>query len=397
MKKVILLFLCSLIVFPSFSNASMKPEIKAKSGLTIDVESGEIAFAKDIDRVLFPASTTKLVTAILLARYRNRDDILTYTSNAKKTVPYMLDLPVNTKITASDAMDALLLYSANDIAIMIAENIGGNIKTFTMMMNRLVKELNLKNTHFKNPSGLHETGHHTTAYALSIIARHLYHYPWIIETMKKKESTLTILPDIKIDIKNRNKLVDTGGCIGGKTGWTPEAGRCFVALYQRDGRHMIGIVLNSVYDLTDSVVFNDMVNIIDYSYKAGKKPLFHKNDLVKIVPLSFRIFPWFGPKKTIFIQFRVQETISCYMHGEPLTIYYNLKSFNPWNLDKYRGAGTIFIIGKETKNEYPIYPNISTYDIVRENILPFYTSILALLFFFVFCVIIIIMLRGKKD
>ncbi|MBN1697154.1 MAG: D-alanyl-D-alanine carboxypeptidase [Spirochaetales bacterium] len=395
MKKAGILLCCFLITSHLFSESRGKPELKAACACSVDVESNEIIYAKDIERVMYPASITKLVTAMMLAREKKPEDALSYTTHSRETIPYMLDLSPGTTISAKDAMDALLLFSANDIALMIAENTGGNDERFAGMMNDLASELNLRKTHFTNPNGLHDPDHYTTAYDLSIIGRNLYNYPWILETMAKKESSLGIAPETSIQIKNRNKLVGFEGCTGGKTGWTSEAGRCLLALYERDKRRIIGIILDSVYDYGDTVVFDDMSSLIAYSYKAKKIPILNPGDCVKIIPYSFRIFPWFGPVKTRIVTYRVREPVLCYMHGEPLTVFFKPDYYDPWHLDKHRKAGSLVIAGIELKDEYPVYPDISTHDILREDILPFYAAVIALSCFIVFCVTIVVML-GKK-
>ena len=127
---------------------------------------------------MYPASTTKLITAVLLAQNYAKNDVLLYSQQAKNSYPYKLDLDAGTRIKAEYVMDALLLFSANDAAFMIAENTDGTIKQFSERMNNYAKQkLGLKNTNFFNPSGLHTETHFSSAYDLCVIARDLYTYP----------------------------------------------------------------------------------------------------------------------------------------------------------------------------------------------------------------------------
>lgn len=236
-----------------------------QAAITIDLDTNEIIYKKNIDVKMYPASITKLITAIILAEKKSPNDILIYSDKAKSEEPSKLDLEVGEKVSAKDAMNALLMYSANDIAYMIAENISGTAEDFSILMNTKAQELGLKSTHFVTPNGLPDPNHYSTAYDLAILSKAVYKNPWIMETLGTKTIQLTTSSKT-IDITNTNKFLGTDGCIGGKTGYTQAAGRCLMCIYERNGTKMLGIVLKSEYDENDTVVFDDMKKIIDYSY-----------------------------------------------------------------------------------------------------------------------------------
>lgn len=238
------------------------PSVSAISALTLDVSSNKIIYAKNIHDRMYPASTTKLLTAQVFADNEAKNSLITYTKNSKMQPANKLDLVVGEQLKGDTAMKAMLIYSANDIAEAIGENVAGSIPAFAEKMNEKASSLGLKESHFANANGLPNQDHYTTAYDLSKIAKNVYNYPWIMNTIEEKNE------DIKtkgryIHLENTNKLLGVNGCVAGKTGYTAAAGRCLVAYYERNNKKMIGIVLGSTNEQT---VDSDMEKIIDWSY-----------------------------------------------------------------------------------------------------------------------------------
>ena len=153
-------------------------------------------------------------------------------------------------MSADNVMDALLLYSGNDIAYMIADNIGGDTVNFSKMMNDKAAALGMKGSHFITPNGLDDINdqHYTTPYDLTILGRAAYKNEWVRQSMGKKTSEIKSTNGPVATVENRNKLLGVAGNIGGKTGYTIKAGRCLVSIYERNGRHIIGVVMNSEND-----------------------------------------------------------------------------------------------------------------------------------------------------
>lgn len=371
------------------------PAIHAKSAISIDVETKEIIYAKNIDTIRYPASTSKLVTAILLAQNSKRSDILYYSVNAKHEYPYVLDLRAGDSMRADAAMDALLLFSGNDIAHMIAENISGSIENFAALMNAYAKNLGLSDTHFANPSGLHDPGQFTTAYELSVIAREMYKYPWIMESSNKEISLISTESGFSTEIRNRNKLIGKNGCIAGKTGWTPEAGRCLVALYERSGRKITGVVMDSLYLPDDVAAFDDMETIINFSYSSNKKPIIQSGRLGKSVLVTFKTLWITGIEVEIELPLRTKTAIECYFSGTPLIPYTRMEKIDPWNLNKDRQVGEFQLLEKEVVHSALLFPEFATIDIIGMNIWIyfFYGFILFLVLFSLFTVFY---LKGRK-
>lgn len=227
------------------STTTNEPTIYGKAAITVDVATGEVIYAKNVDKQMYPASTTKLITALLLAENRAKTDRIKYTQSAKVQPADSLNvnlhpIGLNETMSSADVMDGLLMFSANDAAYMIADNISGNSSNFMKRMNNKAAQLKMTKTHFVTPNGLHDPDHYTTPYDMSILARAAFLNPWVKESMNKKQNTISTSKGTTFKIKNTNKLLGLNGCIGGKTGYTSKAGRCLVTFYERNGREIMG-------------------------------------------------------------------------------------------------------------------------------------------------------------
>ncbi|HCW03848.1 MAG TPA: D-alanyl-D-alanine carboxypeptidase, partial [Clostridium sp.] len=232
--------------------AEEQPAINGLAAITLDYETGEIIYAKDIDEKMYPASTTKLMTALLLAENKEKSDSITYTESAYKQPAYSLrsniyfNLKVGDTMSAADVMNSLLLFSGNDTAYMVADAVAGDADSFIKMMNEKAKALGMSSTNFVTANGLHDPNHYTTAYDLAILGASAYKNEWVRESMGTKEAKITLLTTGQpAYIENRNKLLGVDGNLGGKTGYTDLAGKCLVSVYERDGRKIVGVVLRA--------------------------------------------------------------------------------------------------------------------------------------------------------
>lgn len=188
---LLLIFLMSPNILAATGDTTNLPTILGKAAITVDVKTGEVIYAKNVDQQMYPASTTKLMTALLLAENKSKTDELKYTQSAKAQPEYSLNVNLHAigldeTMSAANVMDGLLLYSGNDMAYMIADNVGENSTNFSKMMNDKAAKLNMTGTHFVTPNGLHRQDHYTTPYDMSILARTAFLNPWIKETMSKK-------------------------------------------------------------------------------------------------------------------------------------------------------------------------------------------------------------------
>lgn len=386
MKRTALsLLLASLLLVTNVGNVKAAenkvPVIDGKAAIVVDMGTGEIIYSKNIDDKQYPASTTKLLTGLLFAENKKKSDTILYTESALAQPEYSLaktlargKMKVGDTMSGQDVMDALLIYSANDSAYMVADSVSGDANKFADLMNDTIKKLGLKNTHFIKPNGLDDPQHYTTSYDLSVIGRAAFKNDWVRETLAKPSSRITTSSNVIMDITNRNKLLGVDGNIGGKTGLTDLAGRVLVAFYDRNGRQLMGVVMNSIYGKDDIAVFDDMKKIINWSY--DQKPVtLHKNgDILKSETISYKPFRFFGPEKTIQVPLLAHEDIGYYdndVNKKETTEEYNIQKLNLWKLSADKPAGTLIVKQREAVKNINLYTTISTKDIVKQN-LPLY-------------------------
>jgi len=224
-----------------------------------DINNGNVIYAKNVHEKLNPASLTKVLTALCALKYGNLDDVLTASENVyvKESGAVKLGLEAGDTMTLDQALHALMLKSANDVAIMIAEYLGGSVEGFADMMNEVANSLGATNSHFVNPNGLTDPNHYTTAYDLYLICNEAVKYDKFIEIVHtasynsvyhdKNGNEKTIdLSTTNAYLKGEAVAPDNITVIGGKTGTTNAAGSCLI-LYSKDqsGNPYISVILQS--------------------------------------------------------------------------------------------------------------------------------------------------------
>lgn len=405
-KNILLLFtLIFTLIFSTTVFAAVKPpQLIGKAAISVDIDTNEIIYTKNIDNKMYPASITKLITALLLAENKSTTDNLSYTASAKKQPPYSYNsnihpVAVGDTMSADNVMDALLLYSGNDIAYMIADNIGGNTADFAKMMNAKAAKLGMKNSHFITPNGLDDINdqHFTTPYDLTILGRAAYKNKWVKQSMGKKTSTIKSTNGPTAVVTNRNKLLGVDGNLGGKTGYTQKAGRCLISIYERNGRHILGVVMNSENDAKDTKVFKDMQTLIDWSYAAKKEVLNKKNTAVKTISVPYKVIPFIGPKRTVDIPLDSKQDVTFYKNDIKPTISVTSDGINPWKLSKETSVGNLSLIKKDTKVNYALYPMISKSTLIKDNIIIYVAVVIILLIFLVLIFLLISSIRRRRN
>lgn len=261
-KKLIIAFLIVFIVQIFLGNMSFalenNIEISAPSAILIESKTGRILYEKNSEEKRYPASTTKIMTALLtLENVEDLQSKATVSYNAVFSVPsgYSVDtLKVGEELSIEELLYALLVKSSNEAANVLAEYVAGNVDSFATMMNTRAAELGCKNTNFVNPNGIHNENHYSTAYDLSLIAKEAMKN----ETFRKIVSTVShTLPSTnKYEQTDRN-LITTNDlinkknknyyeyAIGIKTGYTAYAKNCLVAGANKDGVELISVVLGT--------------------------------------------------------------------------------------------------------------------------------------------------------
>lgn len=382
-----------------------EPKINGKSAITIDLETNEIIYALEPDQKLYPASTTKLMTALLLAESKKKTDLLTYTASAKAQPEFSMNLnlkpiAVGETMSAKDAMLGLLLYSGNDAAYMIADNVSGNAAAFMDAMNKKTAVLGLKNTNFVTPNGLHDANHYTTAYDMSVIGKAAFANDWVKEAMGTKQATITTSGGASMLVENRNKLLGLDGCLGGKTGYTSDAGKCLVAVYERDGRKILGVVLKSVYDAEDTFVFNDMKAIIDYSYSVKKTALHAANSVVKTEKVTYKPLGFVGPDKTIDVPLVSKTDVTYYanaLNKAELKETFKVGDVSLSTLTGSKSLAAMTVTVRDSAQDYEMYSTLSVFDLIKANILLYAGLIVGLILLFAVIILIVKKIRGGRN
>jgi len=369
------------------TSAQSLPEIKAESALTMDLETGEIIYCKDADSKRYPASTTKLLTGLLLAENKKPTDQLEYTKSAKAQPEYSLDInymhktiQVGDKILADDIMKGLLLFSGNDTAYVIADNVSGDSKTFAELMNKRAKELGANNSNFITANGLHDENHYTTAYDLSLIGKAAFANTWERETMELPKAPINI-KNSRIILENRNVTLGKNGNIAGKTGTTNEAGGCLVTVYERDGRQLIGIVLKDrQIDNADMTKFNDMDSIMDYSYADSKEIYKSSGENVGTAEVKYKSFGIFGPTKTITVPIKLTQDVSYYknsINDAESKITYTGTDSSAWSLLFNKNTKLTYSTRNHTE-EVAGSVDISLGAIIKDNLIIYIATLVAI-------------------
>ncbi len=269
-KKIILLLMLSIISIQTISFAD-EVSIKSKSAILVEVSTGRILYEKNSTEKMWPASTTKIMTAILVIEKGNLNDMVTVTETAIGNIPsgyVTCDLQVGEEISVKDLLNALMIKSANDAAYVLAEHIGGSIDGFSDLMNQKARELGCTGTHFVNPNGIHDDRHYSTAYDLYLIATYAMKNQTFRDLVSQTEAVLPVTnlyPNEDRILKTTNALINPDStnyyknAIGIKTGYTSQAGNCLVSEASRDGLEFIAVVLNGDR-------FPDSIQLFDYAY-----------------------------------------------------------------------------------------------------------------------------------
>ncbi len=220
-------------------------ELTAKAAIAIDADTGTILYAKNLHLKRPPASTAKLMTAIIALEKSNIEKLVEVSKNASSSSGSRLKLNAGDKVKTEELLYALLLKSANDAAIALSESVAGSEANFVGLMNKKAKELGAKNTHFINASGLPGKGQYTTVSDLSIIMMRALKEPFLAEVMRTRVAVIEIdNGERKIALRNHNKLLWMyEGAEGGKTGYTVSARHCFVGEASKDSKRVIIAIL----------------------------------------------------------------------------------------------------------------------------------------------------------
>lgn len=248
--------------------------VAADSAVLMDAETGQILYSKNMNNAYPPASTTKIMTALLVLENCKLEDIVTIGENPPKTEGNNIALIEGEQFTVKDLLHALIAESANDCANALAEHISGSVANFARKMNERAKELGCKNTNFVNPSGLYNKYHKSSANDLALIMRELIKHKEFTEIATTMSYSIpsTNKTVRERSIPNRNKLLikNSGfyyeGCIGGKTGYTIQSKHSYVASAARDGRQLIVALVHD----KEKKFYSDTIKLFNFGFSKLK-------------------------------------------------------------------------------------------------------------------------------
>ncbi len=295
MLKKICIYLCviMLIMFPiNVSAEGLKLAPNAASSILIEASTKQVLYANNEKQKLYPASTTKIMTMILMFEAINKgklkwDDVLTCSAYAASMGGSQVYLEEGEQMSVTDLFKAISIASANDACVMMGERIAGTNDGFVKMMNEKAKELKLVNTHFMNATGLHDDNHYTCAQDLATMASYLIKIgdKKLFDTTSLYDSYIRENSPQKFWLVNTNKLLKSyDGCDGLKTGYTREAGYCIVSTAKRNGLRLIAVVMK---ESEPKVRNQEISQLLDYGFSLYENvTLFKKNEVIEKVKIS---------------------------------------------------------------------------------------------------------------
>lgn len=345
MKKIIIIIW--VIILSGFSTPSYcteaapqsPPGISAQTAILIEANSGETLYEKNPDQKSYPASITKIMTALLAIENGDLDKKVKVSKNAAGVEGSSIYLEAGEKIKLRDLVYGLMLRSGNDAAIAISEAIGGSKENFVLMMNKKARELGACNTHFANPNGLHDPDHYTTARDMALISMAAMKNPEFKKVAATK-SWITDRGEGKYNyFYNKNKVVyQYEGGTGIKIGYTKAAGRTLVASSERNGMELICVVMNA------PDWFQDTYRLMDYAYSQYESTKVAQGQMpIKAVRVTggTRSFAMIGPKEDILCPIKKGRE-------SQISIMYDLPERQKAPVSRWQEAGAlkVYVDGK---------------------------------------------------
>jgi len=284
MLKIAVYILSLSLIFNVFAINAVAEEpisISAKAAIVICRDTGEVLYEKSAHVKLPMASTTKIMTALILAEQPDLSKTITVTEQMVAVEGSSMGLLKGDTVSYRDLLYGMLLASGNDAANATAYALGGSVKGFAIMMNKKAQEIGMSNTSFVTPSGLDDENHYTTAYDLALLTSVALENTAFRTACSSKTAVLYYgNPPYRRSLSNHNKLLGNyEGIIGVKTGFTKKSGRCLVTAAQRDGKSIIAVTLNAPDD------WNDHRKLLDFGFDSTETIRYVNDDLTDILPI----------------------------------------------------------------------------------------------------------------
>ena len=257
----------------ALANWPQGPAIYAESGILVDLDTQEILYSKNIDKQLYPASITKVMTTLVAIESSSPEEPVTFSQHALDSIEWdssNIGCRLNETLTMEQCWYAMMLNSANEVCCGVAEHISGSIEAFVEKMNQKAAELGCTNTHFSNPNGLPDETHYTTAHDMALIANAAYQNETFRQIFSTRQYEIPPTPQYTETryLYNHHKMMqpDTEyyyeGCLGGKTGYTETALNTLVTIASRNGKNLLCVTMRT----QGRQVYTDTASLFDYGF-----------------------------------------------------------------------------------------------------------------------------------
>jgi len=270
--------------------------VSAEGAVLIDSKTGKILYGKNENEKLYPASTTKIITAIIAIENCKLTDKITASYDAVMSLPSgyaNAAIQPDETLTCREFLEMFLIHSANEIGTIFAEHISGSVENFATLMNQKAAQIGCKNTHFTNPSGIHDEEHYSTAYDMALIAQYCMKNETFRNIVSKPSCTIEATDKYEQRFfRNTNDLLNSSSdyyyeyAIGTKTGYTSQAKRCLIATAQKDNLKLITVILGAQSSIPDTR-YLDTINLFEYGFSNyTTKQIATKNTIVKEITIE---------------------------------------------------------------------------------------------------------------
>lgn len=311
--NILLLFLFYATSISAYAETS-PPQINAQGSVLIDASTGEVLFGKNEETTFEPASTTKVMTALITLEKCNLDDEVTVQEDYTKVGGTGIGLLKGDVLTVRDLLFGLLLDSDNDCANALADYISGNVDEFSKLMNAKAKELGALHTNFKNPSGMPDPEHITTPHDLALFLRAAINNKDYMEISQTPSYTITLKNDSSktFTVNNKNYMINKNSkyyyqfALTGKNGYTTKSNQTYVAAAEKDGHILIASFLNA---LDKDQNFQNMKDVFDYGFNNySLVHLYKKGDVISQYKINDKLtIPLISSKDIDYVVPKGQE------------------------------------------------------------------------------------------
>jgi len=289
MKKIFLICFIFLFSLNVLNAETLNLAKNSETAILIEASTNKVLFEKESHKAMAPASMTKIMTMLLIMESLDNgiiklDDEVLISKRAQDMGGTQIYVEAGSNVKVEDLIKGIGIASANDAAVAMAEKIGGTVENFVDMMNKKCKNLGCMNTNFKNPHGLDEEGHYSSAYDMALIASELVKYDYALKISSTYDENINVSGQNHW-LVNTNKLIKFyKGIDGLKTGYTDKAGYCLTATMKRNNMRLISVVMKS--DTKDNRS-TDTIGMMEYGYSMyGSETIFEKDKYSGTINIS---------------------------------------------------------------------------------------------------------------